>query len=120
MTKKDIIKNSMHIREALRKRFDELDLGYKDVVEEAKAWGIKNVKPDTISRYFNNFHRGSLTQEAIMFMCYRWGIFVSLNVGTPTIVKGKIEKVIPPYNEDQCLQVVKKLWPKEKKIKKKK
>lgn len=116
MSKKDIIKDSQSIRDALKNRlFTELDLGYKDIVKEAEAWGIKNVKIDTISRYFHNVHRGSLTQEAIMFICYRWGIFVSLNVGTLKISGDKIEKVIPPYNEAQCLKVVKAMWGKKKK-----
>lgn len=118
---KDIIKDSQTIREALKKRlFEELDLGYKDIVLEAKNFGIKNVAIDTISRYLNNKHRGSLTQEAIMFLCYRWGIFISLNVGMPKIINGKIEKNIPPYNEEQCLKVVRELWKKTPPIKKKK
>lgn len=109
MEKKSIIKQSSKIKEALKKRFSELGMTYTQIAEEAETWGVK-VKVETLSRYFNGQHRSSLTEEGIVFLCYRWGIPISLNVGFPDMEDGKFKTKIPPYNEKECLRITKKLW----------
>lgn len=114
MEKKSIVKQSSNIKDKLRKRIEELGLNYTQIVEDSKSFGISGIKVETISRYFNGKNVGALTEEGIIFLCFRFGVPISLLVGKPKIADGKLTTEIPPYNEKQCIEQVKKMFPKTK------
>ena len=100
--KQNIIKDSEKIRVLLRKKFNNLNLSYNVVCETAKENG-QYVSPDKLSKYFNKDERGGLTEENIIWLCYRYGIMVFVEV-----------KEMNPFDENKCLEIVKKLFPYEK------
>ncbi|MCC7514515.1 MAG: hypothetical protein IT212_07465 [Bacteroidia bacterium] len=108
--KKSIVKQSSTIKKLLKERFEKLELSYTKVAAEAKRFGQSNVKVETLSRYFNDVSINSLTEESIIFLCYRYGIQIALMVGKPKVVGGKIKLEIPDYDEKDCLEKTKKIF----------
>lgn len=100
MKKQCMVKQSSTILKELRKRlFDELGLSQAQIVAEAERFNQVNIKAGTLSRYFKGVTENSLTQESIIFLCTRFGIIITLNV-----------KPVP-YNEQDCLNRIKLLFP---------
>lgn len=110
MEKRSIIKQSSTIQTHLRTRFEELGLSYTQIGLEAQRFGISNVNAQTLSRYFSGKQQGKLSEESIIYLCYRYGIPVTLNVGVPVVRDGKIVHVIPKYNEQECIEKIKALF----------
>lgn len=111
MEKKSIIKQSSSIREALTKRIEELGLTRGQLQQEAERFGVTGLTTSTMSRYFKGIFRGSLTEEAIIFLCFRFGIPITINVGIPVFDKDKkLKHKIPPYNEQHCIDMVNKFF----------
>ncbi len=112
--KKSLVKQSSTIKKVLKERLDKLGLKYTQVVVEAERFGQNNIKVETLSRYFSGSVSNALTEESIIFLAYRYGISITLLVGTPTIVDGKLSVVIPPYDEKIALSKTIKLFGKPK------
>lgn len=110
--KKAIIKDSSTIRDLLEKRIiAELGLSYTQVAIEAERFGQNNIKVETLSRYFKKVPKNALTEESIVFLCYRFGIPIRLTIGIPEKVEnGKVMCSLPKYDEKSCIQQVKKLF----------
>ena len=108
--KADLVKQSSTIKGLLKDRVELLGLSYTQIKNEADRFGQSNVTVATLSRYFHDIAKNSLSQESIIFLCCRWGIDIALLVGTPRIVDGKIKTFIPPYDEGKCLAKTKKLF----------
>ncbi len=82
--KLNTIKKSTIIKKLLAQRFKELNLNYSQISREADAFEITGIKSETLSRYFHNVTSGQLTEEAILFLTYRYSVYVELIV-EPTI-----------------------------------
>jgi len=107
--KPSIIKDSMKIRKLLKMRFEELGVNYSRVVEDANMREMKFTN-SSLSRFMKSGNvNGSLTEENIIWLCFRWGIEIQLLVGTPKVANGKVELTLPPYNEEKCLLILEKL-----------
>lgn len=100
--KQSIVKDSSKIRELLKVRMNNLDLTYSAVCIDAQEKG-QYITPDKLSKYFNQDDRGGLTEENIVFLCFRYGILISLNVTR-----------MEPFNEQKCIEITQKLFPYEK------
>jgi len=95
--KRCIVKDSKAIRSLLEDRFLELELTGKAIVDDAISHGYNKIKPETLSRYRKTGNTiGSLTQQDIAWLCYRYGIEFNLVV----------ESI--PYNEKESLKTLKK------------
>lgn len=99
MEKKSIVKQSSTIRKELEKRFKELGLSYTQITAEANRFEQKNISVPTLSRYFDGKSKNSLTEESIIFLCYRYGILVAM----------RVEAV--PYNEKECINKLINIFP---------
>lgn len=118
-TKKAIIKDSSTIRDLLEKRITELGLSYTQVAIEAERFDQKNIKVETLSRYFKKVPKNALTEESIVYMCYRYGIPIRLTIGIPEKVQdGKVLCSLPKYDEKLCIAQVKKLFKNEVRLQK--
>jgi hypothetical protein len=112
----DIIKDSTPIRNNLKLRIEELSLTPKQMIEEAERHGIIFTQA-SLSKYLNKGNvKGCLTQETIIWLCVRYGIDVKLLVNTPVADFTKpdaptITMKLLPYNEQQCLTNLKKIFP---------
>lgn len=74
-----IIRDSDEIYMALSQRKKELGLSNLDIFIEANNAGIKAPR-SLLSNYFNRNTIQSLTEEAILWMCDRYGVEVQLVV----------------------------------------
>ena len=113
---KSIVKESKSVREKLQARIKELNLSLTDVCKDAVSRGM-NISVASLSKYFKQSDRNNLTEENIIWLCYRYGIFVLLTVGSPKVSDGKLTFSVDPYNEEKCLMLLNRLFPNVKKEK---
>ncbi len=74
-----IVKDDAQIKELLLERFDELDISHRTIVTDAMAKGY-HISESALCRYFKNGNiKGTLSQENIVWLTYRYGIDVNLN-----------------------------------------
>lgn len=82
-----LIKSSKAIHIAIITQFANLNLDYREVIEDANARGMMFDK-SALSKYLNTFNengvfkgyaKGSLSQENIIWLCVRYGIEVNIN-----------------------------------------
>jgi hypothetical protein len=70
----DIIVVYPKLKKHLQERFKELNLSYSDIANDAISYGMKNISKSSLSCYFNNKNRGTISQKALLFLCVRYGI----------------------------------------------
>jgi len=93
--KRCILKDNLEIRQMLRDRFKELELSFIDISNDACSLG-QNIPISMLSRYMKRGNtKGTLSQEDIMWLCYRYGISFS------------IKPEILPYNAKKCIESLK-------------
>ena len=111
--KKSIIKDSVRIRKLLKERFVELELSAKGVIEDAKEKSMVFTSA-SLSKYLKHGNIPcSLSEENIIWLCFRWGIPINLYIGKAVLQDSKLRFVVPEYNEENCLLNLKKLFPYE-------
>ena len=116
---KSIVKVSKEIREQLKKRIDELGLTLTAVCEDSAKRGML-INIGSLSKYLGLSKLNNLSDDHILWLCYRYGIFVTLQVGSIVIEAGKPHFKVPEYNETTCLTLLKALFPNGKIVEKKK
>lgn len=112
-----LVKSSTLIRNQLQKRIEELGISLTNIAADAEKHGRK-ISISSLSRYFKNSKVNNLPEESIIFLCYRYGIFVTLHIGTLVMSNGKASFHVPEYNEERCLTILKKVFPNVKKSRK--
>jgi len=106
-----IVKESDKLRKALKERWDKLELKQKDVVKDAMERNFK-IPGEALSRYMSGKQKGSLSEGQIIWLAYRYGIFVMLQVGIPKQkADGTVSFAVPPFNEERSLALLKKIFP---------
>ena len=74
------IKDSIEIRKLLTERFEELKMTWKDVLADARTFGVK-IDRANASRYNTmSPDKHNLSQEHILWLCARWSISVDLEI----------------------------------------
>lgn len=112
-----IVKNEQ-IRKELIKRWDELGIRPTDIINDAFDRGVK-IAPDRLSRYKNQSKdkktgKGypGLTEEVILWLCFRWGLPVQLKMGKPIVEEnGQIKYKIMPYDEAVAVKMLNLVFP---------
>jgi hypothetical protein len=116
----NLIKNPK-IKEVLKNRWNELDikkmsLVVQDAEERAPEMKITSAR---ISKWLSGYkHDGKsvgLTENQIVWLLVRWGIPVSLTIGEPSLLDGRLKYSIPDYNELEALKMLKVVFPKKEK-----
>lgn len=108
---KSIIQSNSHLRESIKKRLDEIGLTLSEIRADADSHGVKMSLP-SISRYLNNSDKITLSEQQIIWLGYRYGIFTTLHIGVAKVSENKkISFNVPPYNEAMCLKILKKIFP---------
>ena len=108
--KKSIIKDSVRIRKVMGARILELNLTLRQVVEDAAEKEMAFTSA-SLSKYLNHGNVAStLSEENIVWICLRYGIPINLFVGKPIMKDSKISFIIPEYNEEECLNNLKKVF----------
>ena len=76
----DLVKNNKAINNALKERFKELDLTYQAVSNDSLNFSIKGINRSSLSRYFSNNIKGSLTHEQVVWLCVRYCIELKMKI----------------------------------------
>jgi hypothetical protein len=98
MGKISLVKQSNKIKDGLKQRMDELDLSYTAMSEDAKKRGM-NISIEALSRYFKHKDpKGGLSEINILWLCYRYGIVVTIKV------------TVMEYDEAKCLEMIEKYF----------
>lgn len=82
-----LIRQNGQIKQAIISELAARRLTASDVVKDAHAWGMTQVTNSSLSKYLSStgsIKQGSLTEEAIFFLCIRYNIDLKL-----TVSKGK-------------------------------
>lgn len=112
---KSQIQTDERIRKLLNKRLrEELGLSLTAISEDAKARG-ENISIESLSKYFSKSDMNNLSEGNIVWLCYRWGVYVTVEVGIRKVIDDKVVFEIPEYNEEKCLAILKKIFPKASK-----
>lgn len=112
-----VIKESKEINSALLKRLKELypsniGFGFKNavVVKDAAERGVK-IDAGQLSRYFSpKRQKNTLSEEQIIWLCFRYGIFIRVTVGEPVVREGKLYYEVPRFDEARALNNLKLLY----------
>jgi len=108
--KNSIIKDSKSIRAFLLQRIEELNLSPADIIKDAESRGRK-IENASLSKYMNHGNvRGALSEDIIVWLATRWGVDISLMVGTPKLVGGKLKIELPQYDESKALSRLKTIF----------
>jgi len=108
--KRSIIKDSTKIRKCLKDRFVELKLTAKQVVDDAKDKDMVFTNA-SLSKYMKHGNVNSaLSEENIIWLCVRYGIPINVLIGKPVVSGKKIEFIVPSYNEQECINNLKRIF----------
>jgi len=101
--------NNPKIKTLLFERWKELDLKVAEIVNDAAERHMK-ICPTRLSRYKNGKKLG-ISEDQLLWLCTRYGIYIHFKIGKPVLVEGKVKYEITPYNELEALTMLKKLFP---------
>lgn len=106
---RSIIKDSSKLRTAFRARWMQLKKSQQQVADDAAKHGQSGITRQGISKYFTNpYARGALNDEQIIWLSYRYSIYVTLTVGLPdTKVKYKVPD---KFDNETALKEVKEVF----------
>ena len=93
-----IIKQSGVIRKKLKERIKELGLTNGDVYRDANARGLF-IDRAGLGRLLNGHQKSIPSEEAILWLCTRYGVSISLSVG------------FDEYDEEKQINKLKKIFP---------
>lgn len=118
----DIVKDSHTLKQALIDRWKEIGISHVMIAKDSQKFGVKGITPNSISKYIHNsYQKSALNQYQILFLCWRYGIKVTLKVGEPIVENGKLKYIVPqPFNEEKALADLYLMFPTIKKPRKKK
>ena len=115
----DIV-TSKEVHEALALRWGKLDVSSADIVKYVFSLGIDDVPgaghfKDSLYEWRKDRMNSSITAEQVWFLCLLYGINVELSVGTLQWKENADKNIyyewkIKQYNEEQCLNNVKKYF----------
>lgn len=112
-----VIKDNKEIKEALLNRLKHLypsniGFGFKNsmVVKDAQERGVK-IAAESISRYFSpKQQKNTLSEEQLIWLCFRYGITIRVNVGEPVVRDGKLYFEVPRFDEAKALHNLKLIY----------
>lgn len=101
--------NNNRLRTEILKRIKELDYTYTEIVNDANERNMP-IKNERLSKYIKG-KPGGLTEEQLIWLATRLGIYIHLNFGDAVIVDGKVTYKIGKFNELRSLQMVNHIFP---------
>ena len=91
----NLTKNTI-LREAIIGRLKELGMSYSELLKDAAERGMK-IAPARMSKYVKNKY-GGMTEEQLLWVATRLGIYINLNLGKITMEGGKPTFKITPLH----------------------
>lgn len=105
----NLTKNTF-LKTKIQERLKELEHTQSFLINDASERGMM-IKPERLSRYLNG-KPGGITEDQLIWVATRLGIFINLNFGKLTLEEGKATFIIGRYNEGEVLAKLKLLFPK--------
>jgi len=96
------------LRQAIIDRIKELNMSYAELLKDAAERGMK-IAPARISKYVKNKY-GGMTEEQVLWVATRLGIYINLNLGKLTVDGGVPKFKITPYNEQEALKTLNRIF----------
>lgn len=118
MKRPTLVKSSKVIRKLLKERFEDLELRSTAITEDANNRGMKFTIA-MLSKYLNHDNpEGGLSDDGILWLCFRYGINVHLLVGYPVVDKKtkEISLDLTPKDESWSFKKLDEFFPNLKKI----
>lgn len=97
------------LRSQILKRLEELDWTDAELLKDIEERGYP-IAQSRWSKYKSN-SKGQITDDQLLFIATRLGIYVHINFGTPVLEEGKIKFEIKRFNEIEALLRLKKIFP---------
>jgi hypothetical protein len=96
------------LRQAIIDRVKELNMSYAELLKDAAERGMK-IAPARMSKYVKNKY-GGMTEEQVLWVATRLGIYINLNLGKLTVDSGVPKFKITPYNEQEALKMLNRIF----------
>lgn len=90
------------------KRIKEVFGSNNSLIRDAEERKMPLTK-SRLSKYLNN-REGGLSEDQILWIATRLGIYINIGFGKAVFNKGKLKYEITPYNELESLQRLKKIF----------
>ncbi len=100
--------NNERLREEVMVRMEKLGFTASFLCADAAERGMA-ITRDRFSKYVKG-KKGGLTDEQLLWVATRLGIYININLGKPVISEGKLKWVISPYQEQECLNRLKLIF----------
>lgn len=110
MKYKGILRENKAVYKTLLKRKKELKLSLTGICNDAHIRGM-DINVPSLSKYFTRSDDNNVTEEAIAWLCCRYGVNIELVVGEACV---EYIGSIPEYNEKECLIELRKRFPKNR------
>lgn len=98
------------LRTEILKRIKELDYSYSEIIIDANERGMP-IKSERLSKYIKG-KSGGLTEDQLLWLATRLGIYININFGKPVIKDKKIVYEISKFNEYESLKMIDKIFTK--------
>lgn len=104
---RSIVKDSSKLRAALKNRWKQIKYSQQQVADDALRLGQPGITRQGISKYLTNpYSPGAINDEQIIWLAYRYSIYVTLTVGVP-----KVKYIIPEeFDNEKALKELKKIF----------
>ncbi len=99
-----------HLREEIIKRMKELDYKQAFICKDAEERGMK-IAPDRLSKYLKG-KRAGLTEDQVLWLSTRLGIYVSIGYGKPYVEEGKVVYKVTKFDETEAIIMLSKIFSK--------
>lgn len=81
---RSIIKDSSKLRLAFKDRWKQLKMSQQAVANDAVRLGQSGITRQAVSKYLTNpYAAGALNDEQIIWLSYRYQVYVMLTIGLP-------------------------------------
>ncbi len=106
---RSIIKDSSKLRDAFKKRWKQLKRSQQLVADDAVLYGQSGITRQGISKYLTSpYSAGALNDEQIIWLAYRYSIYVMLTVGVPDV---KVKYAVPEeFDNEKAIKELKKIF----------
>lgn len=83
-------------------------------IKDAASRGVI-ISNSRLSKYLNGL-KGGITEDQILWVATRLGIFVNVGYGKPVLINGKLSYEVGDYNESECLARLARIFPEPIKV----
>jgi len=112
------------LRQMINERIEKVFTYQRRLIEDA-AERKMIISKSRLSKYLKG-NSGGITEEQILWVATRLGVFINVGYGKPVLNNGKLSYELTPYSELESIRRLKKIFPdnkqavKTKEVKKKK